>query len=130
MGYTFEELQKLMNTVIEKLPVTVECMNKMRQTQLSEDEMIQFAMECVQSRLLPGQEVGVDCIELLNPTRDEDKGSDLWSVFNVVQEKVLAGDFQHSNKKGGLRKAREIKNFVKDQQINKELYSIALNYMN
>ena len=48
--------------------------------------------------------------ELLAPTRVEDKGSDLWSVFNVVQEKIIDGDFTYiAGKK--IRKARQIKNF-------------------
>ncbi len=31
--------------------------------------------------------------EFLTPTRKEDEGSDLWSVFNLVQEKLVNGMF-------------------------------------
>ena len=55
---------------------------------------------------------GFDFNDLLTPTRPEDKGSDLWSVYNVVQEKLTHGLF---NYKYGVkvRKARKIKNFNK-----------------
>ena len=130
MGYSFEELQETMNQIVEKLPLTVECMNRMRETEMTEEMMIQFATDCIQTRFTKDQIIGVDMVELLNPTRKEDMGSDLWNVFNVVQEKVLAGDFQVTTKKGKVRKAREVKNFILDQKINKELYQVALNYMN
>ena len=71
--------------------------------------------------------IKIDFKELLNPTRDEDKGNDLWSVFNVVQEKIIDGDFAYKVA-GKLRKARQIKNFKQDQKINKELFDVALEF--
>jgi len=65
---------------------------------------------------------------LLTPVRKEDEGTDLWSIFNVVQEKIITGDFDYivGNK---VRKAREIKNFKQDQKINKEMFELALEYV-
>jgi hypothetical protein len=65
-----------------------------------------------------------DLDELITPTRPEDKGNDLWSVFNVVQEKLVHGMF---NYKYGtkVRKARKIKNFRQDMDLNSKLYSLA-----
>ena len=39
-GYTFEELQKTINTIVEKLPHTVESMNRLKQRQLTESEFL------------------------------------------------------------------------------------------
>ena len=63
----------------------------------------------------------------LTPVRKEDSGSDLWSVFNLVQEKVITGDFDYTVGTKH-RKAREIKNFKQDMLINKELFNVALEY--
>ena len=71
--------------------------------------------------------IKIDFKDLLTPTRDEDKGKDLWSVFNVVQEKIIDGDFAYKVA-GKLRKARQIKNFKQDQKINKELFDVALEF--
>ena len=57
----------------------------------------------------------------------EDRGNDLWSVFNVVQEKLITGDFNY-RAGGKARKGREIKNFKQDMLINKKLFNVALEY--
>ena len=74
----------------------------------------------------------VSVAELLEPTRKEDAGDDLWSVYNVVQEKLIHGMFNYSYAsnfgKDKERKARRVKNFQQDMQINSDLYSLALQY--
>ena len=73
--------------------------------------------------------IKIDFQELLNPTRDEDKGNDLWSVFNVVQEKIIDGDFEYiAGTK--VRKARQIKNFKQDMDLNSKMFDVALQYVN
>ena len=56
-------------------------------------------------------------------------GMDLWSVYNVIQEKLVHGMF---NYKYGVkvRKARKIKNFKQDIVLNEKLYDLALAYAN
>ena len=71
--------------------------------------------------------IDVDLEEFVNPVRKEDKGTDLWSVFNVVQEKLITGDFNY-RAGGKARKAREVKNFKQDMLINKRLFNVALEY--
>jgi hypothetical protein len=66
----------------------------------------------------------IDLDKLLEPTRDEDKGSDLWSVFNVIQEKILEGDFTYMSG-AKIRKARKVKNFKQDLEINQKLFAMA-----
>ena len=52
----------------------------------------------------------------------------MWSVYNVVQEKLTHGMFNYGygNK---IRKARKIKNFNKDLELNEKLYDLALEYV-
>ena len=72
--------------------------------------------------------IKINLKELLNPTRMEDMGDDVWSVFNVVQEKIIEGDFEYTMGTK-VRKARKVKNFKQDQKINKELFELALEYV-
>ena len=129
MGYSFEELQVKIKEMVEKLPLTVESMNKMQATELGQNEMVKFAKKAIKTRFNDDElkRIKIDFKELLNPTRDEDKGNDLWSVFNVVQEKIIDGDFEYVAA-GKIRKARQIKNFKQDQKINKELFDVALEF--
>ena len=131
MGYSFEELQVKIKEMVEKLPLTVESMNKMKETELGQNQAVDFAKKALNTRFTDKElkRIKINFEELLTPTRVEDEGNDLWSVFNVVQEKIISGDFEYTaaNK---IRKAREIKNFKQDQKINKDLFELALEYAN
>jgi len=126
MGYDFEALQTLITEMVEKLPLTVESMNKFKTKQLSQEQKQQFALEALGLRFdTDNKTFNVD--EFLTPTRKEDEGNDLWSVFNLVQEKLVNGMFDyHSASK--TRKARRIKNFQQDVALNTDLYKLALQY--
>ena len=128
-GYDFSELQKTITSMVEKLPLTVESMNKFKQTKLVEAQILDFAKKALTVRF--GEEemnrITVDFNEFVKPVRKEDEGNDLWSVFNRVQEKVLEGDFEYvAGTKS--RKARKIKNFNQDIELNSKLYELATEY--
>ena len=126
-GYSFEELQDTIKAMVEKLPLTVESLNKFRQVELSQEQALDFAKKALEVRLGDLDNIQIDYQDLLTPTRSEDRGNDLWSVYNVIQEKVIHGMF---NYKYGVksRKARKIKNFKQDLVINERLYDLALEY--
>jgi hypothetical protein len=128
-GYEFEELQKTINNIVEKLPLTVESMNKFKQTQLAEEQILEFAKQALTIRFGETEinRITIDFNEFVKPTRKEDEGNDLWSVFNVIQEKVLEGDFEYAAG-GRSRKARRIKNFNQDIELNSKLYELATGY--
>ena len=130
-GYDFEELEKTINAIVEKLPLTVESMNKFKQTKLNQDQMLDFAKQALNTRFTEDElkVIKVDLIDLITPTRAEDKGDDLWSVFNTVQEKLTHGMFNYSYGTKN-RKARKIKNFNKDMELNSKLYMLADSYIN
>jgi len=126
MGYDFEALQSLITQMVEKLPLTVESMNRFKNKQLSEDQKQKFALEALGLRFDTDNKT-FNVSEFLTPTRKEDEGNDLWSVFNLVQEKLVNGmvDYRAGSKQ---RKARRIKNFQQDVKLNSELYELALAY--
>ena len=126
MGYDFEALQLLITQMVEKLPLTVESMNKFKTKQLSQEQKQKFALEALGLRF-DTENKTFNVSEFLTPTRKEDEGNDLWSVFNLVQEKLVNGmfDYRAGSKN---RKARRIKNFQQDVKLNSELYELALAY--
>jgi hypothetical protein len=129
-GYSFEELQSTIKAMVEKLPLTVESLNRFRAIELSQAQCLDFAQKAVAARFDNEiDNIQIDLQDLLTPTRNEDKGMDLWSVYNVIQEKLVHGMF---NYKYGVkvRKARKIKNFKQDIVLNEKLYDLALAYAN
>ena len=129
MGYSFDDLQVKIKEMVENLPLTVESMNKMKATELEQNQILEFAKEALNTRFKKDElnRIKINMDEFIKPVRKEDEGNDLWSVFNVVQEKIIEGDFDYMAG-GKLRKAREIKNFKQDMKINKELFNVALEY--
>jgi len=130
MGYTFEELQAQIRAMVEQLPLTVESMNKMKLIELSEDQTKDLAKKALATRFTEEQveAFNIDLDKLLEPTRPEDKGTDLWSVFNVIQEKIIDGDFTYMIGTR-VRKARKVKNFKQDMEINQRLFATAAEFM-
>jgi len=122
MGYDFDELQKQITDMVEKLPLTVASMNKMIDTKLEEKSILKFAKDMLAVRF-PEDElrrITIDMDEFITPVRPEDKGEDLWSIFNVIQEKIIEGDFDYTIGTKH-RKARQIKNFKQSVEVNKKL---------
>jgi Domain of unknown function (DUF932) len=64
-----------------------------------------------------------DAHEFLTRRRDEDKGHDLWTVFNVVQENIMKGGVQ-----GAVRTTKPITQVAEVQRINEGLWQLATEY--
>ncbi len=128
-GYDFDELQKVINTMVKSLPLTVESMNAFKRKTLHQEQIAEFARKAAEIRFGAEQirNIQIDYDKLVEPTRPEDQGSDLWSVFNVVQEKLVHGMFEYTSG-NKLRKARKIKNFKQDLDLNAKLYELAVEY--
>ena len=131
MGYDFDELQVQINEMVERLPLTVESMNNMIDTKMNQNSIVKFAKDMLAVRF-PEDElrrITIDMDEFITPVRPEDKGDDLWSVFNVIQEKIIEGDFDYTIGTKH-RKARQIKNFKQDMDLNSKMFDVALEYVN
>ena len=131
MGYDFDELQVQINEMVERLPLTVESMNNMIDTKMTQNSIVKFAKDMLAVRF-PEDElrrITIDMDEFITPVRPEDKGDDLWSVFNVIQEKIIEGDFDYTVGTKH-RKARQIKNFKQDMDLNSKMFDVALEYVN
>jgi hypothetical protein len=120
VNYTFETLQTKIQEVIAKLPNLVQKINLFKSTQLTEAQMQDFASKAMQLRT----KQRVNIMDVLNADRPQDAGNDLWVVFNRVQEKLIGGSYRT-----GKRKARSVKNFQKDIQLNEQLFELAESYL-
>ena len=130
MGYDFETLQDAIKEMVENLPLTVEAMNKMKDIELKEEQMFDLAKSFLNIRV-EGTDNTFDkhaIEEVLEAQRKKDEGNMLWEVFNRVQENIIEGNFEYITKSGKKRQARVIKNFKQDQDVNKKMFSKALEF--
>lgn len=134
INYNFEELRKMVVTTMENLPEQISVLNKMQNTVLTEEEKSNLAISAIKLRKGYNEkdnvEINQETIDdVLTPIRKEDEGNTLWNVFNVIQEKIIKGNFYYSEKQKKARKMRMITSVVKDLQINKNLFNIANSYI-
>lgn len=135
MNYTFEELRMVVKTAIEEVPNIVNTMNEMRNIQLTDEQKQELATEVIKIRKGIEEnetyEVEQDVVEdILTPVREEDKSNDLWTIFNICQEKLIKGGFFNKTNKNKLRKVKSITSIKKDMEYNQRLWLTASRYLN
>ena len=71
----------------------------------------------------------VNPTQIIQSVRGEDESNDLWTVFNVVQERLMKGNFDRTTLNGRRSKPRGINNAARGIDFNKNLWEIAESYM-
>ena len=113
----------IVNSFYEKIPIIMNNIDRMRNKILTDDEIDNFTYNALQIRFINA--VGININDVVKPSRIEDYSDDLWTVFNVVQEKLIRGGIQLPSK----RHSRPINNFVNDNDINTKLWQLAEQYI-
>ena len=130
-----EEIYGIVAKAISVISDNIAVMQKMQDTQLNDEQKSELATTALRLRsgVKEDEKFTVsdeDVEDMLTPVRTEDEGNDLWSVFNVLQEKVIKGNFMTVSKTNGKkRKARAIKGISKDLEINQGLFLAASSYL-
>lgn len=136
INYDFEELRTVVAKAIMSVSDNITVMQEMQDTQLTEEQKSELATTALKIRngVKDDEKFSVsdeDVEDMLTPVRKEDEGNDLWTVFNVLQEKVIKGNYLTVSKTNGKkRKARAIKGISKDVEINQGLFLAASAYRN
>ena len=129
-GYSFEQLQETLNTVVERLPDMVGRINQYNSISLTPVQQYDFAKKAIALRStsdrVPTQE---ELQDFLTPRRPEDEGDSLWVLLNRVQESIMKGGYYLANSKGKLRKAKSIRNLKKDLELNQQVWELAMQYV-
>jgi len=128
-GYSFGELQQLVNNAVGALPVVVGRINAFTEKVMTEDEIKNFVTKAAAIRF--GEDAAMteeELVLMVESTRKEDEGNTLWKVFNRVQEHLTHGGFVVKNKAGKQRKVRKITNMLADVELNQNLWEMATQF--
>lgn len=130
MNYDFEELRKMVAQVVVEVEEQAKCMTQMLQTEVTTEQALNIAENAIRIRKGVALKISQQALlDMITPKRDEDKGMDLWRVFNVVQEHMMHGDFRSFNAKGKERKSRPLKSVTKGIDANKQLFRHVYSYV-
>lgn len=131
INYTFDELREVVAKAIATVSDNISVMNEMQNTILSEEQKKALATEALKIRGgddedKPLKVADDDLEDILTPVRKEDNANDLWTVFNILQEKIIKGNFKMiSPTNNKARKARPITGVARDVEINQALFRYA-----
>lgn len=124
-GHTMDDVIEGVFTVIEDLPQVMEVSQEMRSIELKPEQQRAFAaaaweLKGTNTKLMPSTIAG-----LLQPRRYEDRGNDLWSTMNRVQENLIKGGVRTFSEKGRRARTRPITSIDEDRRLNKALLVLA-----
>ena len=123
MGYSFEAVKEACEYVVKNIPMMVTQISKLQSFKMTDEQMAEYALAAQQLRWKGETPVSVD--DLLESSRKEDEGNDLWVVYNRIQEKLMNGGYNTAeNDKGKTRKVRAVKNFSQQIQLNEGLWEL------
>ena len=110
--------------VIENLPVVMQQIEQWKGLQVSEERQLEYANEAIK---LAASTLEFNPFDFLAERREEDQENNLYTVFNRVQENLLAGGMIGKGKNGKGRKSRAITSFVADNKLNQDLWQLTEN---
>jgi hypothetical protein len=140
MNYSMDELTNKIELLSNNFDNIYSQMNNFSKRILTDEEKLSYALEaallrypdCLDTIYNNNGELGeIDYEMLLKPKRGADQGDDLWRTFNVVQERLLSGEFAKvAMKKNNLvwQKARSIKAIDKNIKLNQDLWGLTEKY--
>ena len=97
----------------------------MRAVSLDTGEQEVFARAALSLRYDPEKPAPVSEGQLLEPRRIEDRGSDLWSVFNRCQEGLVKGGLEGRTASGRRQRTRPVWGIDQNLKLNRALWMLA-----
>lgn len=136
-GYCLEKLEKGVSQVLEGAQHLVATIDKMKGFNLNPTEIGKLLSASIALRLPESATpVDLDAVNLIR--RNEDASSDLWTVFNRIQENIMAGGIRYNidifDAETGLtevktRSTRRIRGLTKNMDLNKKLFDTAISFL-
>jgi hypothetical protein len=135
------ELKQLMSIVAEQYTTIGLHIDEMQQHTLNQDQKEEFVIKAIAHREphVFIQEDGtidvkkvtalINPKQIVEPLRSEDAKEDLWSIFNIVQERLVKGEFEKHSASGRRSRPRGITNATRNIDFNKVLWTLAEEYM-
>ena len=124
--FSFDDVRVLAEDFSKKLPRIEQSVTRMMEKELTEKEKLRLIKEAIKIRWAVGNgPESIDITDLLTPFRPEDEGSDLWTVFNVIQEKMTRGGFTYKTPRGRQTTLRGIKSIQATNRLNTKLWEAA-----
>jgi len=136
MDVSAEAFAKAAQSVAENTPRVLEVVAKWQAVQLPQATRVEFARRAAALRWDADQPVMklLSPEKLLTPVRYGDAATDLWTMFNVVQEHLVRGGDRYLGYTEGMgirrNRTRGVAGIGEGQKLNKALWTLASEFAN
>lgn len=117
--------------VLDGMRLVTEHIKEFGSIQVTEPEKALLAETAAEIRWGRDEETGnllapiYEPTQLIRPRRWDDRKSDLWTVFNTIQENVVKGGVQGMSASGRRNRTREISGVDQNVKVNRALWAMA-----
>lgn len=130
-GDIISEVMAGVERIQQSLPKLTTTVNRMRMTELSQPQRLQFASEALRLKYQEDS-IPVEPAKLLGARRVEDQSTSLWNTFNTVQENLVYGGQGYTVQ--GRRRQRHLEtrpvvNIFGSERLNRELWDMAARFV-
>jgi hypothetical protein len=112
-------------TVLDTFDAAREQREGMEALRLSQGEQGAFARAALALKYDDEVPAPITAEQLLQPRRFEDRGADLWTTFNRVQENMTKGGIVGRNRTGRATRTRPVNGIDQNVKINRALWVLA-----
>lgn len=112
-------------TVVEEFGRVQASAESMKAIELSEGEQRAFGQAAIVAKYGEQDAYPVTVDQALLPRRYDDKGGDLWRVFNRTQENLVRGGLRTRSATGRRQRTREVVGITQNVQLNRALWTLA-----
>lgn len=122
-GNVVEKVVEAANELIEVVPISVRTAIEWQGIELKKEQREVFAQVAATMKW-EEDNLPVSTQNLLTPRRQADKGTDLWTTFNVIQENMLRGGIRYLTDDGARQRTREVGSVGENVRLNTALWSL------
>ncbi|MFN9943415.1 MAG: DUF932 domain-containing protein, partial [bacterium] len=120
-----DEVNQITEKIIQISPIIERSVNRMMDVKMYTEKKIDIASKAIAIRWKHTEDISTLTLEtFINPLRDGDTESNLWTTFNVVQEKLIRGGFVKEQGRN-VRTVKPITSLNMDTIINQKLWELA-----
>ena len=109
--------------LVKSFPLVLDQINTWKATDLSHAQRLDFANEALTVRF--GETHPVTPAQVLEPRRNGDTSSDLFTTMNVVQENLIRGGMDYWTEKGRKMRTRKLTAIDASARLNVKLWELA-----
>ena len=124
-----EEIMDGIDGLTKQWPIVLGAVERMQKVKMDLKQQNDYAAQALRLRYGPRILPPITPAQVLTRGREEDKGQDLWSTYNVVQENLTTTVHESHSWSGRKTSVRGITQVAANTRINRELWDLTTELM-